>query len=106
MSTAEQEPNPDLPAATVFAGEMQAPTAAPFSLWYRRPAQRWLEALPVGNGRVGAMVFGGVEQERLALNEVSLWSGEPSNPHENPAAREAFAKFPYTKGQPSSSWPT
>jgi len=46
-------------------------------LWYRQPAQRWTEALPVGNGRLGAMVFGGVEYERLALNTDTLWTGRP-----------------------------
>ncbi len=44
-------------------------------LWYEQPADEWMEALPVGNGRVGAMVFGGVNQERIALNEVTLWTG-------------------------------
>jgi alpha-L-fucosidase 2 len=46
-------------------------------LWYRRPARRWTEALPLGNGRLGAMVFGGVMKERIQLNEESLWAGEP-----------------------------
>ena len=45
------------------------------ALWYRQPATQWVEALPVGNGRIGAMVFGGVEHERLQLNEDSLWAG-------------------------------
>ena len=44
-------------------------------LWYARPASRWTEALPVGNGRLGAMVFGGVEHERIQLNEASVWEG-------------------------------
>jgi alpha-L-fucosidase 2 len=44
-------------------------------LHYRAPAARWLAALPVGNGRLGAMVFGGVDEERLQLNEDSMWSG-------------------------------
>lgn len=44
-------------------------------LWYRQPARVWEEALPLGNGRMGAMVFGGVHQERIQLNEDSLWSG-------------------------------
>lgn len=44
-------------------------------LWYRQPAQTWNEALPVGNGRLGAMVFGNVEHERIQLNEESMWSG-------------------------------
>ncbi|HTL58910.1 MAG TPA: glycoside hydrolase family 95 protein [Candidatus Limnocylindrales bacterium] len=46
-------------------------------LWYRQPAQKWLEAMPVGNGYMGAMVFGGIAQERIALNESSFWSGRP-----------------------------
>ena len=46
-------------------------------LWYRQPAQQWVEALPIGNGRLGAMVFGGLAHERLQLNEDTLWSGGP-----------------------------
>ncbi len=46
-------------------------------LWYRQPAANWNQALPVGNGRIGAMVFGGVEEEQLQLNEAFLWSGGP-----------------------------
>src|SRR5690606_14259134 len=49
-------------------------------LHYDRPAREWTEALPVGNGRLGAMVFGGVDVERLQLNEVTLWSGWPHDP--------------------------
>ena len=61
-----------LPLSTVNAGKTPAR-----SLWYDRPATEWTEALPVGNGRLGAMVFGGAPQERLRLNEESLWAGEP-----------------------------
>lgn len=46
-------------------------------LWYRQPANKWTEALPIGNGRLGAMVFGGVETERLQFNEETLWTGGP-----------------------------
>ena len=46
-------------------------------LWYRQPAVEWTEALPVGNGRLGAMVFGGVREERIQLNEESVWAGPP-----------------------------
>ncbi|HEY0734025.1 MAG TPA: glycoside hydrolase family 95 protein [Herpetosiphonaceae bacterium] len=46
-------------------------------LWYAQPAREWVEALPIGSGRLGAMVFGGVETERLQLNEDTLWSGGP-----------------------------
>ena len=46
-------------------------------LWYTRPAANWNEALPLGNGRIGAMVFGGATQERLQLNEETIWTGSP-----------------------------
>ena len=46
-------------------------------LWYDTPASQWVEALPVGNGRLGGMVFGGLSEERIALNEDTLTSGEP-----------------------------
>lgn len=59
------------------------------ALWYRNPAANWNEALPVGNGRLGAMVFGGVERERLQLNEESLWDGE-LRASDNPAALRAL----------------
>ncbi len=59
-----------------------APSAAParpdpLTLWYRQPADKWTAALPVGNGRLGAMVWGGPQNERLDLNENTLWAGEP-----------------------------
>ncbi|MFD8077275.1 glycoside hydrolase N-terminal domain-containing protein [Streptomyces sp. NPDC059718] len=60
-----------------------APKPSPLSLWYDKPAAQWLEALPLGNGRLGAMVFGGVNTEQLQLNEDTLWAGgpyEPANP--------------------------
>ena len=47
------------------------------TLWYRQPADKWVEALALGNGRMGAMVFGSAPRERLQLNEESLWAGEP-----------------------------
>ncbi|MCF3109198.1 glycoside hydrolase family 95 protein [Niabella sp. CC-SYL272] len=46
-------------------------------LWYNRPATEWVEALPIGNGRLGAMVFGGIADDRLQFNEETLWSGGP-----------------------------
>lgn len=49
--------------------------AQPYTLWYRQPASEWTGALPVGNGRLGAMVFGGTAVERLQLNEDSVWAG-------------------------------
>lgn len=45
-------------------------------LWYQTPAKEWMEGIPLGNGRIGAIVFGGISKERIALNEVTLWSGQ------------------------------
>ncbi len=72
------------------SGDALAP-AEPLSLWYRQPAKQWVEALAVGNGRLGAMVFGGVGQERIQLNEDTLWAGGPYDPA-NPDALEALPK--------------
>jgi alpha-L-fucosidase 2 len=58
-------------------------------LWYPRAAVRWVEALPVGNGRLGAMVFGDVNRERLQLNDDTLWSGGPAR-WDRPGAREVL----------------
>jgi alpha-L-fucosidase 2 len=56
------------------------------TLWYEQPAREWEQALPVGNGRLGAMIFGGAPDERIQLNEDTLWSGGPRN-WNNPDAR-------------------
>ena len=61
------------------------------TLWYRSPARHWEEALPIGNGRLGAMVFGGAAEERLALNEETLWSGYPRDTN-RPGAAERYAE--------------
>jgi alpha-L-fucosidase 2 len=50
-------------------------TAADLTLCYNQPAARWMEALPIGNGRIGAMVFGGLAQEHLQFNDITLWTG-------------------------------
>lgn len=61
-------------------------------LWYDKPATKWVEALPVGNGRLGAMIFGQPAKERLQLNESSLWAGGPYNPV-NPEAKAALPQI-------------
>jgi len=61
----------------------------PLSLWYRQPARAWTEALPIGNGRLGAMVFGHVTSERIQLNEDTLWGGGPYDPV-NPQAKDTL----------------
>ena len=73
----------------IFTGEVPPP-AQPLTLWYRRPAKEWLEALPLGNGRLAAMVYGGVETERLQLNEGTVWAGGPYTP----ANPEGLAALP------------
>ena len=65
------------------------PASAPLVLEYTRAAQKWVEALPIGGGRLGAMVFGGVGTERLQLNDDTLWSGGPKDTG-NPKAREVL----------------
>ena len=57
----------------------QAENKNPMKLWYVEPAKIWEEALPIGNGRLGAMVFGGIVSETLQLNEETVWAGEPGN---------------------------
>ena len=60
------------------------------TLWYRQPANEWVEALPVGNGRLGAMVFGGIEQERIQINEETVWDGKKTD-RNNPQALDALS---------------
>ncbi|MEX2299627.1 MAG: glycoside hydrolase family 95 protein [Bryobacterales bacterium] len=61
-------------------------------LWYRQPAAEWNEALPVGNGRLGAMVFGGVAKERIQLNEDTVWAGEKRD-RNNPQGAAAIPRI-------------
>jgi alpha-L-fucosidase 2 len=77
-----------LPTAA-FAQGKGAARGAP-RLWYTKPAEQWTEALPIGNGRLGAMIFGGVARERLQLNEDTLYAGGPYDP----ANSEALAALP------------
>lgn len=83
-------------AALIFALAALCSEAQPDSpdttLWYEQPAKNWNEALPIGNGRLGAMIFGGVAKERIQLNEDSLWSGAPQDA-DNPKALEALPQI-------------
>ena len=63
--------------ACSLTGPARAEKDNPLELWYAKPAANWTEALPVGNGRLGAMVFGGTETERIQFNEDTLWTGIP-----------------------------
>lgn len=60
-------------------------------LWYKQSAATWNEALPLGNGRIGAMIFGDARHERIDLNEDSLWTGKPTY-HANPGGKDAFLR--------------
>ena len=79
-----------------------APSVSPLTLWYRSPAKLWTDALAIGNGRLGAMIFGGPEHDRLQINDITVWSGGPL-PHADrpdayqslPAIREALKHGDY-----------
>jgi alpha-L-fucosidase 2 len=77
----------------IVAGATAAPAQEPpvaargLELWYRQPAARWVEALPVGNGSLGAMVFGGIAQEQIQFNEETVWTGHPHEYHHPGAVR-------------------
>jgi alpha-L-fucosidase 2 len=68
------------------------PTPGPLELWYNKPAIQWSEALPLGNGRIGAMVYGAVDHERIQLNEATLWTGRPHD-YTNPDAYRHLAQM-------------
>ncbi|MGI9139210.1 MAG: glycoside hydrolase family 95 protein, partial [Sediminibacterium sp.] len=79
---------------------------APLKLWYDAPAKYFEESLVLGNGQQGATVFGGISTDKIYLNDLTLWSGEPVDPNMNPnayknlpAVREALAEKNYKKAQ-------
>ena len=74
-----------LPQAAVQANSSDA-----LKLWYKQPARQWTEAMPIGNGRLGAMIYGGIQQEQLQINEDTLWSGGPHD-YSNPEAYSHLA---------------
>ena len=65
-------------------------SAQQHKLWYNKPASHWLEALPIGNSHLGAMVYGGTDSEEIQLNEETFWSGSP---HDN-NSKESLAALP------------
>ena len=77
-------------AALLLSVMYMAVTAQPHRMWYSKPASHWLEALPVGNSHLGAMIYGGTDVEEIQLNEETFWSGQPHN--NNP--KEALAYLP------------
>ncbi len=81
-------------SAVLAAGRLPAQDSGSrrLVLWYKQPAAKWTDALPAGNGRLGAMIFGGVARERLQLNEDTLWSGAPRE-WDNPEAKTHLAEL-------------
>jgi alpha-L-fucosidase 2 len=73
-------------AGLIPAGADAATEPKPTDVWYERPAAKWEESLAIGNGRLGAMIFGGVEKERLQLNEITIWSGQLEDKADRPEA--------------------
>lgn len=78
--------------ALLMAGSLFAQEKTTWKLWYDKPASRWVEALPLGNGRLGAMVFGDPQHEEFQLNEETVWGGSPYN-NTNPKAKEALSQI-------------
>lgn len=64
-----------------------------WKLWYKQPARQWMEATPLGHGRLGAMIFGGIKTEKIALNEITLWSGQPDPHQEIACGKEKLAEI-------------
>src|SRR6185369_13441472 len=82
--------NSGLAAVTLpFASSILNTADDSLLLWYDKPASEWTEALPIGNGRLGAMIFGGPATEQLQLNEDTLYAGSPYDPN-NPEALKAL----------------
>ncbi len=71
--------HPTIVLTVLFTGSVMA-QPKPLAVWFRQPAAEWNRALPLGNGRLGAMVFGGTAVEHIQLNEETLWTGGPYNP--------------------------
>ena len=74
-----------------FPGNAAAPEA-PLCLWYRQPSAKWEEALPLGNGHIGAMVFGSVPTERIQFTEHTVWTGQPHD-YARPGAAKALPEM-------------
>ena len=78
------------------SGCSKDPVCEDMKLWYDEPAEKWVEALPVGNGRLGAMIFGNPSSEKLQLNEETVWAGQPNsnaNPNVEEGALEEIRKL-------------
>jgi alpha-L-fucosidase 2 len=78
--------------AMLTAGAAAVAQQSPLTLWYNQPAVLWTDALPVGNGHMGAMIFGGATHERIQFNEHTVWTGEPHD-YAHKGAAQSLAKI-------------
>lgn len=88
MGTLDMDMNTDI----MHNVDMDTTDQIDSKIWFNQPAENWNEALPLGNGRLGAMVFGGIERERIQLNEDSVWYGGPRD-RNNPDARRRLGEI-------------
>src|SRR4029079_7407623 len=77
---------------TALGRAMKLQAGNALRLWYRHPAENWNGALPIGNGRLAAMIFGGIENEKIQLNEDTVWAGEKRN-RANPEGPKNLAEI-------------
>ena len=87
---------------TANAHKKAITTQLPLTLWYNQEAHAFEESLPIGNGKLGALVYGGADNDSIYLNDITLWTGQPVNPQEGgdaykwiPKIREALFKEDY-----------
>jgi len=92
VQTERSKDKPSMPAVGAAPLARLSPGSAATILWYAQPARKWDEALPVGNGRLGAMVFGEPGSERVQLNEQTIWTGGPYDPN-RPGGPEALPEI-------------
>jgi alpha-L-fucosidase 2 len=76
--------------SSIINAESEKPV---LKLWYKQPANEWMKATPIGNGRLGAMIFGGINHDRIALNEITMWAGQPDPNQELSCGKEKLAKI-------------
>ena len=74
--------------ATMAIAQHDTPT-----IWYQQPAREWMEGIPMGNGRLATIVYGGIDKDRIALNEISLWAGQPDSLQNDICGKEALAEM-------------
>ncbi len=78
---------------TIASVTASGPEKPALKLWYNQPAKEWMQSTPVGNGRLGAMIFGGINNDRIALNEITMWAGQPDPKQEVTCGKAKLAEI-------------